>query len=239
LSVPPTAQPPPDPDEPAPPASVGRPFMRWSQLEGALDPPVRPLVEALNRTGWSLTVFSCAGHPEEPDSVRKGRRQAHVDVVVSDERRWRAAVDAIKRRTRGDVRLTEGTLGEPPPWLLPHLPTASEDQRISPVGQGPTGGASPCRPSLASEDQRISPVGQGLVPCPTLARQGTSPCPTGWWRRLFRRPGHGQSSVWTYRRLVFEPRPYDAPPETVRAALNVALEHAVAVLKGSASTPGS
>jgi hypothetical protein len=103
-------------------SAIGQPFVPWERLAGTLDPPIEPLVAAINRTGWALTVFSCAGHPEEPDSVARQRRQAHVDVVVSDEQRWRRFVDATRRRAPHGVRVTEGPLGDVPAWLAPHLP---------------------------------------------------------------------------------------------------------------------
>src|SRR5919206_670256 len=101
--------------------AIGTPFQPWDRLDDeALDPPIRPLVRALNATGWVRTVFSCGGHPEEPDSAARGRRQAHVDVVVADERRWReyakrcarAAPAAVERlRLRGvRIRVAEGSL---------------------------------------------------------------------------------------------------------------------------------
>ncbi|CAA9294413.1 MAG: hypothetical protein AVDCRST_MAG77-5041 [uncultured Chloroflexi bacterium] len=158
-------EPPPPAGSPRSSTAIGHPFILWTQLEGALDPPIRPLVEALNATGWALTVFSCGGHPDEPDSVLRGRRQAHVDVVVSDLGRWRRAIAAMKRQLRRDVRLTEGDLGQAPPWLQAHLPAHQ------------LGGAR-----------------------------------------------------WSYRRLVFEPRPYDAPADAVRATLDAAISTALGVL---------
>jgi|SRR5919202_5191223 hypothetical protein len=113
--------------------ATGTPFQTWDRLDDeALDPPIRPLVRALNATNWVKTVFSCGGHPEEPDSVARGRRQAHVDVVVGDERRWRefasrcrrGAAEGVERlRVRAvRVRVAEGTLGTIPDWLAPALP---------------------------------------------------------------------------------------------------------------------
>jgi hypothetical protein len=108
-------------------------FVPWTILsagsagDALLDPPIRPLVAALNATGWAHTVFSCAGHPDEPDSVQRGRRQAHVDALVSDLRRWRscvrrcrpAAIDAVRalRLPRVRLRVAEGPLGRLPGWL--------------------------------------------------------------------------------------------------------------------------
>jgi hypothetical protein len=93
-----------------------------------LDPPVRPLVAALNRTGWVLTVFSCGGHPEEPDAHQWGRRQAHLDVLVreADRDRWQRFVDRCQQsapaavscmRAGAGLRCVEGSLGDVPPWL--------------------------------------------------------------------------------------------------------------------------
>src|SRR4051812_33485240 len=78
--------------------SIGTPFQPWEALnDEALDTPVRSLVRALNATGWVRTVFSCGGHPEEADSVSRGRRQAHVDVVTCEPARWREYVRACQR----------------------------------------------------------------------------------------------------------------------------------------------
>lgn len=97
-------------------------FLPWNSLpDEALDPPIAPLVRALNQTTWACTIFSCAGHPEEPDSVKTGRRQAHIDLVISDDPRWRTFVAAVKRATHG-VRVAEGSLGPLPTWLTPQLP---------------------------------------------------------------------------------------------------------------------
>ena len=73
----------------------------------ALDPPIRPLVAAINANGWARTVFSCAGHPEEPDAVTTGRRQAHVDVIVRDARAWKAWTRAVRREAPVVVRTVE------------------------------------------------------------------------------------------------------------------------------------
>ena len=99
-------------------------FAPWEQLDDeALDPPVRAWVHALNATGWVRTVFSCAGHPEEPDSPKRGRRQAHVDVVTRDLARWHEYVRACRQRLRDEQALVvrEGTLGPVPDWLARHL----------------------------------------------------------------------------------------------------------------------
>jgi hypothetical protein len=108
-------------------------FIPWAILsagsagDASLDPPIRALVVALNATGWAHTVFSCAGHPDEPDSVQRGRRQAHVDALVSDLRRWRAFVRRCRPAARNAVRalrvpqvrlhVGEGPLGRLPGWL--------------------------------------------------------------------------------------------------------------------------
>jgi hypothetical protein len=162
--------------EAVPAGAVGTPFRRWETLpDDALDAPIRPLVRALNATGWVRTVFSCGGHPEEHDSVARGRRQAHVDVATSDYRRWlqftsrseSAALAAAARVAAGGARLrvAEDTLGPIPSWLAPILP---------------------------------------------------SPTPPG--------------ARWHYRRLVFEPIPYDLDPTTCRLLLDAALKAAVEAL---------
>ena len=101
-------------------------FVPWQALAApgahTLDPPIRPLVEALNRTTWARTVFSCAGHPEEPDSIKKGRRQAHVDLLVNNLPCWQRYVTSVRESASG-VRVTEGSLGPPPTWLGPQLPS--------------------------------------------------------------------------------------------------------------------
>lgn len=125
-------------------------FVPWADLStgggASLDPPVRPLVAALNATGWAHTVFSCAGHPEEADSARRGRRQAHVDVLVADLTRWRSFVrrcrPAVRQTVRalglsqGKLRIAEGALGRLPDWLrdqardLPTPPAPSLWRRL-------------------------------------------------------------------------------------------------------------
>src|SRR6266542_3626138 len=128
------AERPPTPGEAVPAGAVGTPFLRWESLpDDALDPPIRPLVRALNNTGWVRTVFSCAGHPEEPDSVARGRRQAHLDVATSDLRLWlqftsrceSAALAAAAHVAAAGARLrvAEDTLGPIPPWLAAALPS--------------------------------------------------------------------------------------------------------------------
>src|SRR5436190_15677386 len=127
--------------------SIGTPFQPWDALDdAALDPPVRPLVRALNATEWVRTVFSCGGHPEEADSVSSGRRQAHVDVVTREPARWREFVRVCKHLVpvRAYVRrpdgkgprhvnpiVREGSLGLPPEWLRPHLPPVPQHRRTS------------------------------------------------------------------------------------------------------------
>jgi hypothetical protein len=188
-------------------------------VEGeALDPPIRPLVGALNRTGWVHTVFSCAGHPEEPDAGPRGRRQAHVDVLVADPARWRAyvgrvrgaapaAVRALGLPSGGSgaggraggavtVRVAEGSLGAPPGWLRAAL--RGED--------------------VSGRDRRGPPLWQQLLPDALTA----APSPDG--RR------------WRYRRLVLEPVPYDLAPDRCRDILDAALGVAVGALEGE--TPG-
>ena len=143
--------------------SIGTGYRVWSALEAdpeLLDAPIRPLVEALNRTGWARTIFSCAGHPEEPDSIKKGRRQAHIDLLVNDLPTWQKFVAQVKHTARG-VRVTEGSLGAVPTWL-------------------------------------------------------------------------DTKDAWHYRRLVFEPSPYDMPPHTCRQTLDSALASALTALQESA-----
>ncbi len=185
--------------------SPPRGFVSWEDLDAPqLDPAVRPLVGALNRTSWARTVFSCAGHPEGPDSVARGRRQAHVDVVVSDPTAWRAYVRRVKRAAPAAVRrlqipgvrlrCAEGSLGPPPGWL-----------------QG----------ALA-----------GLAAGPATPGPGAAETP--WWRRLLppslsvaRRPPAGR---WRYRRLVLEPVPYALAPDVCRRVLDTALAAALDAL---------
>ena len=149
-------------------SAIGGGFVPWNTLAAQaptdLDPPIRPLVEALNRTAWTRTVFSCGGHPEEPDSVAKGRRQAHVDLLVGDAARWRRVSAAVRRLGRRHLRVTEGSIGPVPDWLRPHLSQAK----------------------------------------------------------------------WEYRRLVFEPVPYEMPAEACREVLDAALAAAVSALEESA-----
>jgi hypothetical protein len=156
--------------------AIGTPFLDWAALpDGALDAPIRPLVRALNDTGWVRTVFSCSGHPEESDSVARGRRQAHVDVATRDLRRWlqfysrceSAALTAVRDLAAAGARLrvAEDTLGPLPPWLATALP---------------------------------------------------SPPPP--------------ASLWHYRRLVFEPIPYDLDPNACRLLLDASLTAALEAL---------
>ena len=144
------------------------PFVPWQTLaeepQTILEAPIRPLVEALNRTGWARTVFSCAGHPEEPDSVARGRRQAHVDLLVGDAARWRRFSARARALGHRRLRVTEGSLGAVPEWLAPHAPPN-----------------------------------------------------------------------WEYRRLVFEPVPYDMPPAPCRDVLDASLAAALGALEESTS----
>jgi hypothetical protein len=196
-------------------ASVRPGFVPWETLEDeALDAPIRPLVGALNCTGWVHTVFSCAGHPEEPDAGPRGRRQAHVDVLVADPARWRAFVGRVRGaapaavralglsagsrgaegRAGGEVavRVAEGSLGAPPGWLRAAL--RGED--------------------VSGRDRRRPPLWQQLLPDALTAAPG----PDG--RR------------WRYRRLVLEPVPYDLAPDPCRGVLDATLGAALGVLGG-------
>lgn len=112
--------------------SLHRPFTPWQALsDDVLDVPVRALVQALNRSGWLRTAYSCGGHPDEPDAVARGRCQAHVDVLVRDPARWRRLADACRRDAPRAVqrlglpgvrlRCARGSLGKVPPWLAEML----------------------------------------------------------------------------------------------------------------------
>lgn len=201
--------------------------MPWDALDEALlDAPVRLLVAALNRTGWARTVFSCGGHPEEPDSVAQGRRQAHIDVVVADLNAWRRFVErcqreapaAVQRQAPAGVRLrvAEGSLGPLPAWLRDALAAEAGAERLPPEPYPP-----------GQTHARAEPApGQ-----PTAARS--------WWARVaclvehwLARPAsrRAESREWRFRRLVFEPVPYDAEPAACRRALDAALAAAVASL---------
>ena len=191
----------------------GAGFLPWQEggaagavPAAALDPPVRALVAALNRTSWARTVFSCGGHPEEPDSVQRGRRQAHVDVAVCDLVRWRRFVAQCRRDIPAavghlrppevpgaGVRCVEGSLGAIPPWLAEALATEHE---------------------LWMGDRQLP--------------QAAAP----WWRRLLlvRRP-QSRAPAWRYRRLALEPVPYTMPPGPCRRALDAALAAAVGALR--------
>ncbi len=201
--------------------------MPWSALdEAVLDAPVRPLVVALNRTGWARTVFSCGGHPEEPDSVMQGRRQAHVDVVVADLNAWRRFVEhcrheapaAVRRLAPAGVRLrvAEGSLGPLPAWLRAALAAEGGVERLLPEPHPP-----------GQAHARAEPVPLPAVPV------------RSWWARALRlverwlaRPASRRtgSREWRFRRLVFEPVPYDAEPAACRRALDAALAAAEASL---------
>ena len=129
-----------------------------------LDPPVRPLVAALNALPWAHTVFSCAGHPEEPDAGARGRRQAHVDVLVADAARWRAFVRRVRRTAPAasaaaqqappggpapgapgvGLRVVDGSLGPLRPGC--GRPCAGSTSGMARAG-GRRGGSSSCRTS--------------------------------------------------------------------------------------------
>ncbi len=138
-------------------------FVPWDDVVAPLlDAPIRPLVAALNGTSWVRTVFSCAGHPEEPDSVSRGRRQAHLDVLVADPARWQdffrcvqrdapAAVGRLDLPGRGEgairmlaggparLRCAEGSLGPLPDWLRAALASSAASSAV--VGMSPDGRA--------------------------------------------------------------------------------------------------
>jgi hypothetical protein len=196
-------------------------FVPWEALAetgGALDPPVRPLVAALNALPWAHTVFSCAGHPEEPDAGVRGRRQAHVDVLVADAARWRAFVRRVRRTAPAaasaaaqqappggpapgapgvGLRVVDGSLGPPPPWLRAAL-------RGEHVRDGPRRGA---------------PAWQQLLPDFLTA------APDAGGRR------------WRYRRLVLEPVPYHLEPARCRVVLDAALDAARQALQPEREPP--
>ena len=156
--------------------SIGTGYRSWAQLEAdpdLVDAPIRPLVEALNATDWARTVFSCAGHPEEPDSVKRGRRQAHIDLLVNDLPQWQRFIRSIPGVPA--VKVTEGSLGALPPWL----------REVKWLG---------VHGSAAS-------------------------------------PGGSRAAPWMYRRIVFEPAPYDLPSPQCRQLLDTALAAATAALR--------
>lgn len=176
-------------------------FRPWGQLaDGSaleLDAPIRPLVQALNALDGIKTVFSCGGHPEQPDSAARGRRQAHVDVVVRDLEAWRRFARRCRRdapaavRALGlagvSLRVEEGELGPLPEWLKAVLEHEA--------------------PAHAPD------AGERRVP--------RAPW---WWRRLVQLGVLPER--WRYRRLVFEPRPYTMDPQWCRQALDAALQAA-------------
>jgi hypothetical protein len=170
-------------------------------------------VEALNQTGWVRTVFSCGGHPEAPDSVQRGRRQAHVDVLVADLNRWRALAQRCRRDAqaavrqldldvRPRIRSAEGPLGPLPDWLR----AAVEREVSASEGSGP--GAAQARPAAGSAWCR-------LLTLLDVTRRSVGP------------PRGAQPLQWHYRRLVLEPAPYAMAPEVCRRVLDAALAAAV------------
>jgi hypothetical protein len=180
--------------------------------ESALDPPIRPLVAAINATGWARTVFSCAGHPDEPDAVTTGRRQAHVDVVVRDARAWKVWTRTVRReapiavghamqlaaygRDTPRLRVAEGGLGPLPEWLADALGTDPHD-------------ASPLP----------GPITAALAAVATRLRLPWVP---------------GAPTPWRYRRLVLEPVPYALEANVCRAVLDAAIHAATACLERQA-----
>ena len=140
--------------------SIGAGYQEPSTLEAdpdLLDPQIRPLVHALNQTTWARTIFSCAGHPEEPNSVNQGRRQAHIDLLVADLPRWQSYVRSIPRPP--NIRITEGPLGPIPAWLADggfggYAPAGPGEARQNQLGvQGSA--ASPGRRSLSWHYRRL------------------------------------------------------------------------------------
>ena len=177
--------------------------------DDALDPPIRPLVAAINATAWARTVFSCAGHPEETDAVATGRRQAHVDVIVRDARSWKAWTRAVRheapaavtrtvatgtaRRDTPRLRVAEGGLGPLPEWLADALPFDPGDAATAP-----------------------GPVTAALAAVATRLRLPWVP---------------GVPTPWRYRRLVLEPVPYALEAGACRALLDTAIDTATACLR--------
>jgi hypothetical protein len=229
-----------------------RGFVAWEVLPAAaLDPPVRALVAALNRTGWARTVFSCGGHPEEVDSVERERRQAHVDVVVSDLARWRRFVERVREQVRiavgrlgtidgiagagepvAGVRCIEGALGPIPPWLAAAVEGADRSAAERRARNDAT-----VSHGWAAEGARPSPTEPaGAQNSPRRAGESTNAARVSavpWWHRLFGRLGRGPPGgpKWHYRRLVLEPVPYAAlPPDACRRVLDAALDATVRAL---------
>ena len=187
----------------------GRPEASAPVPADALDPPIRPLVAAINATGWARTVFSCAGHPEEPDAIATGRRQAHVDVIVRDARAWKAWTRTVRREapaavaramaTNGSrrdtprLRVAEGGLGPLPKWLADAVGTDPRDATPAP-----------------------GPITAALAAVATRLRLPWVP---------------GAPTPWRYRRLVLEPVPYALEAATCRALLTTAIDAATACLE--------
>ena len=177
-------------------------FVPWEALPetgGALDPPVRPLVAALNAPPWAHTVFSCAGHPEEPDAGARGRRQAHVDVLVAD------ALAGLR---------------------APGAPDGPGGQRGP--QQAPPGGPAPGAPGVGLRGRRWPPPPWLRAACAGSTSGMAVPggrrvaaAPAGLPDR---RAGRG--ARWRYRRLVLEPVPYHLEPARCRVVLDAALDAA-------------
>jgi hypothetical protein len=181
--------------------------------DDALDPPIRPLVAAINAMGWARTVFSCAGHPDEPDAVATGRRQAHVDAIVRDPQAWKAWVRAVRREAPDAVarmmatnaarpnpprlRVAEGGLGPLPEWLADTLVPDGIDA--------------------------ARPPGCVVI---TLAEVAT---------RLRLPWVPGAPTPWRYRRIVLEPVPYALEATACRALLDAAIGAATACLERMAT----
>jgi hypothetical protein len=168
-------------------------------------------VAALNRTNRVRTVFSCGGHPEEPESVQRGRRQAHVDVLVSDLKWWRtltrrcgrdaqAAVRRLGLTGRSRIRWAEGSLGPPPDWLL----AAIESETSAREGAATTETRTQAGPGSA--------IRRLLALFDVTGRRSAE-------EHLL----HARPVQWHYRRLVLEPVPYALPPDVCRQVLDTAL----------------
>ena len=189
-------------------------FVGWAGVAGAvpvpddaIDPPIRPLVGALNATGWARTVFSCAGHPEEADAIATGRRQAHVDVVVRDGRAWKAWTRAVRREAPRAVAATMAERAEP---ALARLRVAEGG-----IGPLPEWLAEALDPGSGAPVSTVGPFTAALAAVATRLRLPWVP---------------GAPTPWRYRRLVLEPVPYALEAGACRALLDVAIGAATACL---------
>ena len=191
-------------------------FVPWEALPetgGALDPPVRPLVAALNALPWAHTVFSCAGHPEEPDAGERGRRQAHVDVLVADAGRWRAFVRRVRRAAPAAAErwlrdwFAPGDRGPAPLWRSRRGRAAGGGRLARPPAALAAGG-----PARGGRLGWPAPGGAGVAAAPAgrpHRRAGRAGAPLALPPA---RPGAGARTTWR--------------PALCRAVLDAALEAA-------------